>query len=134
MFKEDENTLNKGIWDLIEKNKISSCDLTKENMQYKVFDSIAQPIKSLANIDLFYIKYKLLEGCSNCQKNEIKDLYYQSFVDINLDNILQHTNFEFIIRNIFENKKSGCELCGYDKNNKIISQSKYHIIIEIKYP
>ena len=117
---------------IIEHNKILSYELTKENIQFKRFDSIIQPIKLLSNIDLFCIKYKLLKGCSHCQKSEIKYLYYKLFIDINLDNILKNNNLEYIIINIFENTKSVCEVCGYDNNN-IISQSKYHRMTEVKY-
>ena len=64
LIKGNNNTLNNGIWELIESYKTVEIDLTTASNYYKEYNNILQTINVFENIDAFCISYKLLEGCN----------------------------------------------------------------------
>ncbi len=66
LLKANENIFEKGIWPIIEKNRLAEWDLTSINNKYKLFNTILQPINSLKNNNIFCFEYTVYEGCSIC--------------------------------------------------------------------
>ena len=118
---------------MIKKHKTSIFDLTSQNQCFKEFNTIIQPILLLKELDIFCIKYNILEGCSFCQYQDKRNLYYKPYIEISLDEIKNNLDLELILTNKFKNNYSYCNICGYDINGQIIDSknpSHYYVLIE----
>ena len=82
-----EKEFKKGIWPIINKYSIKKNSLCSLKINYKKFDTIVQPINFLKNIDLFCIKYEILEGYSNCTLPENKEKFYKPFIEVTLEDL-----------------------------------------------
>ena len=60
LINTTKKKLNACIWNILEKTKIESCDLTTDKYNYKSFNTILQVINLLKNIDIFCIQYNVL--------------------------------------------------------------------------
>ena len=121
LLKNNKEIYDQGIWELFEKYKISN------KSYYKQYNSIIQALNMLKNIEIFCLKYNLIEGCSLCTiaKDSIK--YLSPFIEIKEIDLQKINILEDIIKNKLTNVQSVCPLCGYNQNNKIISQTYFKI-------
>ena len=135
LLKGNINIFKKGVWKILEDNKIPEMDLTSELNFYKRFNSVLQPINLLKEIDLFCFSYKVYEGCSLC-KNPIESYQFLlPSIEINKNQLLKKESIETIIKFRLQNHQNACKECGYDKDGKIINNNTYFkIYSEIKAP
>ena len=104
--------LNKGIWPILCKFKNKKFDLTK--VGYKVFYTVIQHIENFKNKNYFYIKYNLIEGCSNinCTKTEIREQYFSPSINYNEEYWIQFS-IPDILDYLFRNTNSYCVNCQW---------------------
>ena len=81
----------------------------------------------LKNIEIFCLKYNLIEGWSLCTIEKDSIEYLSPFIEIKEINLQKINILEDIIKNKLTNVQSVCPLCGYNQNNKIISQTYFKI-------
>lgn len=113
----------KGIWPILNKYSNEIINFTNKNMQFKLLDSIVQPISFLKNNSLFYIKYETLEGCSNCTLPILKENFYNPFIEIYLNDLLSSKSLNSMINEKFLNISSYCKRCNYNEEGKVINKN-----------
>ena len=113
----------KGIWPILNKYSNEIINFTNKNMQFKLLDSIVQPISFLKNNSLFYIKYETLEGCSNCTLPILKENFYNPFIEIYLNDLLSCKSLNSMINEKFLNISSYCKRCNYNEEGKVINKN-----------
>lgn len=127
MLTNNKDIYHQGIWQLFEKYKIKELDLISNKSYFKQYNSIIQALNILKNMELFCLKYNLYEGCSLCTIAKESIEYLSPFIEIKETELKNKYNVEDIVKNKFTNVQSVCPLCGYNENNKIISQTYFKI-------
>lgn len=108
LIKANNNLLNGGIWEIIEKNIIPEINLTSEQNLYKKYNNILQAINLFKDNNIFCLKYKLFEGCSICTSNKESIEYLLPSIQIDEQNLKNKTILEKIIKVKLQNYQSVC--------------------------
>ena len=92
-------------------------------MQFKLLDSIVQPISFLKNNFYFALIFETLEGCSNCTLPILKENFYYPFIEIYLNDLLSSKSLNSIINEKFLNISSYCKRCKYNEKGEVINKT-----------
>ena len=132
-LKADNNIYEKGIWDLLDKNK-NQYYFTKEILNYKEEATFLSILDMLRFNSIFCIEYNLNEGCSNCGFQLSSKNYLKPYINIDESDLLNKNSIEKVIYKSLSNKLYQCSICGY-QNGKIINENNpnFYQIINDKY-
>ena len=133
LLKANKKKLKEGIWTILEKTKINSCDLTTDKNNYKAFNTILQVINLLKNIDIFCVQYNVYEGCSICKEPANFINYLSPSISITKSDLLNNVSIETLIKNKLTNIKSACINCDY-QNDIVVSNDYFKIFSNIRLP